>query len=453
MGGSAAAKPQAWGNHPSAAELAPARRVRREMGSVVNDQAGPHSFSAREAPAASPVETPLAPRSRWHVRRSLIVALAVSVLLHIAWSLSPVEFAPPALPQGEAPLTATLEVMPPPPPPSPPPPVEAPVPVAKSLPPPPKTHLMRRPRPAPRTPVVAVPETSAEVQAPPQAVAAPSTASANEPTPSVREESPLANVVIGPPADANPPVVLPPRLDLDYKVYFGSQGFMIGHATYRFEHDGDRYRISTVVEPSGLAGLFVHGKGLVESRGMITPQGLKPYEFVIERGSADKREEAYFDWDAGNVLLKGGDLEPLEPPAFDPLTIMWQPYFSPPSREDQTFTLATTRRVARYTLSLQGEETIVWRNREIPTQRWHELSEDGKGEGWFWLAPSMHYIPLKMRVARTARGTLEAVLDVIRTDANGQRIDDAEQQAEDNSPFKPMDPMQPNPGGAESHGQ
>jgi hypothetical protein len=65
----------------------------------------------------------------------------------------------------------------------------------------------------------------------------------------------------------------------------------------------------------------------------------------------------------------------------------------------------------------------------------------------------MHYIPLKMRVARTARGTLEAVLDVIRTDANGQRIDDAEQQAEDNSPFKPMDPMQPNPGGAESHGQ
>jgi len=423
------------------------------MASLADNDAGPHAFPARHASAPAPVEPSHVARPHWHVRRSLLVALALSVLLHIVWSLSPVEFAPPPALPMEPPLTATLEVMPPPPPPAPPPPVQAPAPVAKHVPAPPKTHVVRRRTPAPRTPVVAVPETSPDVAVPQQPAPAPSVASANEPASPAHEEPSLANVVIGPPADVTPPVALPPRLDLDYKVYFGSQGFMIGHATYRFEHDGDHYRISTVVAPSGLAALFVHGRGLVESRGMITPQGLKPYEFVIERGSADKREEAYFDWDAGNVLLKGGDLEPLEPPAFDPLTIMWQPYFSPPSREDQTFTLATTRRVARYTLSLQAEETLIWRNREVPTQRWHEVSDDGKGEGWFWLAPSMHYIPLKMRVARTERGTLEAVLDVIRTDANGNSIDDAEQQADDNSPFKPMDPMLPNPGGAESHGQ
>jgi hypothetical protein len=132
---------------------------------------------------------------------------------------------------------------------------------------------------------------------------------------------------------------------------------------------------------------------------------------------------------------------------------MWQPYFSPPSREDQTFTLATTRRVSRYTLSLEGEETMVWRHGEVLTQRWHEVSDDGKAEGWFWLAPSMHYIPMKMRVKRTSRGTLEATLDAIRTDANGNTISDAEQQAADNAPFQPMNPMLPNPGGAESHGQ
>jgi hypothetical protein len=259
--------------------------------------------------------------------------------------------------------------------------------------------------------------------------------------------------VIGPPADVTPPVVLPPRLDLVYGVYFGTRGFMIGNATYRFEHEGDRYRISTVVEPSGLAALFVHGRGLVESRGMITPDGLKPYEFAVERGSADKRETAYFDWDSMNVVLESGKLAPLAPPAFDPLTIMWQPYFSPPSREDQTFTLATARRVGRYTLSLEGEEMLPWGRGEVLTQRWHEVSEDGKGEGWFWLAPSMHFIPVKMRVARTARGTLEAVLRAIRTDANGVTRSDDELRAQENAPFRVSDPMQPDPGGPESHGQ
>jgi hypothetical protein len=124
--------------------------------------------------------------------------------------------------------------------------------------------------------------------------------------------------------------VLPPRLDLAYKVYYGTQGFMIGAATYRFEHDGNAYRISTVAEPRGLAALFVHGRGLVESRGTITASGLKPYEFVVERGSADKREVAHFDWNSGNVVLNGGEIATLEAPAFDPLTILWQPYFSPP---------------------------------------------------------------------------------------------------------------------------
>src|SRR6185437_11803767 len=119
-------------------------------------------------------------------------------------------------------------------------PVQAPAPVAKHVPAPPKTHVVRRRTPAPRTPVVAVPETSPDVAVPQQPAPAPSVASANEPASPAHEEPSLANVVIGPPVDVTPPVALPPRLDLDYKVYFGSQGFMIGHATYRFDRDGGR---------------------------------------------------------------------------------------------------------------------------------------------------------------------------------------------------------------------
>jgi hypothetical protein len=219
-------------------------------------------------------------------------------------------------------------------------------------------------------------------------------------------------------APTTPPVALPPRVDLAYKVYLGTQGFLIGDATYRFEHDGDRYRISTVGQARGLAALIVHGTGVVESRGIITATGLKPIEFVIQRGSADRREIAYFDWDGQTVSLNNGETADLTAPAFDPLTILWQPYFSPPKEgtREMTFSIATTRKVTRYTLSREADATLPWAHGEIRTERWHRRSDDGRTEAWFWLAPSLHYIPVKMRVTQTSRGTLEARLDSIRVD-------------------------------------
>jgi hypothetical protein len=373
--------------------------------------------------------------SRWRVRPALVVALVASLVLHAVWSLWPVDFDSTPPPE---PLSVTLETMPAPPPPAPPPatlPAATPTPAPQQRP----KRVVRMPRHVEKSALVAerAPDAGAASSAPPEQ-ATPSHVGA--------PPAPPPHVVIGPPAeDATPSVVLPPRLDLAYKVFYGTQGFLIGAATYRFEHEGDDYRISTVAEPRGLAALLVHGRGLVESRGRITEHGLRPYEFAVERGSADKREVAYFDWDAGNVVLNGGDLVTLEPPAFDPLTILWQPYFAPPSRDPQSFTLATTRRVTRYTLTLQAEEPVAFRDTEVMTQRWHQKSDDGKTEGWFWLAPSMHYIPIKMRVTRTSRGTLEATLAAIRTDADGADVSEA-LAPEPDPPFKPADLMAPGPG-------
>jgi hypothetical protein len=406
--------------------------------------AAPHPVLSGMASLAPSRASRNASSSPWRVRPVLLVALALSLALHLAWSMWPVE---PVAAHEEPPLTVSLTEMPPPPVPVPVPPPAAP---ALERAPAPKIPPTRKPTRIRHSPVITAPRSTENVPAPEPA--SPETATVPAP---IAAAPPASDGVITPPAEPLPPaVVLPPRLDLAYKVYFGTQGFMIGDATYRFEHDGDHYRISTVGQPRGLAALLVHGKGLVESRGTITPEGLKPYEFAIERGSADKREVAYFDWDAGNVVLNGGELATLAAPAFDPLTILWQPYFSPPSRDDQTFTLATTRRVARYTLTLQGEETIAWRHGDVLTQRWHERSDDGKTEGWFWLAPSMHYIPVKMRVTRTSRGTLEVLLDSIRRDgADGTATDVPASSRDDNGPFTAPNPMAPDPGGAESHGQ
>ena len=397
---------------------------------------GMMSFAPRRSPAVT--------SSRWRVRPALLVTLALSLLLHVVWSMWPVEFTPITAPEEPA-LVATLTEMPPPPVPTVAPP---PAPASKRVPvPKPKVRRIEHP------PIITAP--SSPVTTDVEALATPLVDAdrASATSPAGESAATLSGVVIGPPdTPATPPIVLPPRLDLAYKVFFGTRGFMIGDATYRFEHTGDRYRISTIGQARGLAALIVHGTGKVESRGRITPDGLKPYEFAVERGSADKREVALFDWDARDVVLHDGTMAPLEAPAFDPLTILWQPYFSPPSGDDQTFSLATTRRVARYTLTLEGEETIAWHDDNVPTQRWHERSDDGKTEGWFWLAPSMHYIPLKMRVTRTSRGTLEVLLDSIRADESSPYADASKMQPDNNPAFQASDPTAPFPG-PESHGQ
>jgi hypothetical protein len=316
------------------------------------------------------------------------------------WTLWPVDFTPQP---EESVLTATLTELPPPP-----------VPQAEPAPSRPSAAQPRA-RVRARPSIAAAPsvDAPADGDAPGDADASPAPADRGHTSaPAVAAGASSANV-----ADANPPTVaLPPRVDLAYKVFLGTHGFLIGDATYRFEHDGDRYRISTVGQARGLAALLVRGTGKVESRGRITPDGLRPYEFAIERGSADRREVAFFDWDAGNVVLHDGQIAPLETPTYDPLTILWQPYFAPLGTGDQTFGLVTTRKIARYTLTMQGEETIAWRRGDIATQRWYRRSDDGSTEAWFWLAPSMHYVPIKMRIARTSRGTLEVLLDSIRAD-------------------------------------
>jgi len=329
-------------------------------------------------------------------------ALATSLAVHFALSLWPVDMA--ATPETP-PLSVTLTEMPPPP---------KPVPVAAAPKPKPKRIA---PRPvAPPVPVSAPEPAPAPVALDEPAIA--EAAPAVEAAPVAAAPEPTTEVVAAPdPAiPETPPVQLPPRVDLAYKVFLGTQGFWIGDATYRFEHTGSQYRIATVGQARGLAALLIRGQGKIESEGRITRTGLQPQRFAIERGSSDRREVAAFDWESGIVTLHNQDTAALELPTYDPLALMWQAYFTPPTSDLQSFNIATTRRVMRYTVTREGTERIEWAQGEIDTERWHRRSDDGRTDGYVWLAPSLHYVPVKMRIVATNRGTLEALLDSIRVD-------------------------------------
>ena len=329
-------------------------------------------------------------RAGIRVRRVLAAALAVSLAVHVALAFWPVET---ATAPDATPLTATITELPPPPPP------------ATAAPVAPKPRA-RRTSPLVPAPPATVADTAAADAAAEVATAAPE-------TPAPAERAPEAEVV---PGAARTGKTLPPRVDLAYKVFLGTRGFLIGEAVYRFEHADHRYRIATVGEARGLAALVLRGQGKVESRGLITGDGLQPLSMRVERGGPDRVETAVFDWEAGIVTMHDNKTAPLDLPTFDPLSLMWQYYFTPPVERAVTVTVATPRRLFRYTIAREDSEPVEWSQGTVDAERWHRRSDDGKTDAYVWVAPSLRYIPVKIRVVNSERGTIEAVLDAIRVD-------------------------------------
>lgn len=347
--------------------------------------------------------------------RVLAIALVASVALHLALTLWPVEM--PLEPE-ETVLSATITELPPPPlPVPPPPPAPKPKPKAKAKPkvaaPPPPVA------PAPAAEPVAEPVSAPESG---NAASASAGAAASEPTPAPQPPP----VLVEETARAAPPVApsmkeLPSRVDLSFDVTYGL-GLPIGKATYRFEHAANRYRMWTLGKARGLAALVLRGEGRIDVRGLITPQGLQPWELAVERGSRERREVATFDWESGIASLADDKTAALELPTFDPLSLMWQFYFAPPKGDELAFNLVTTRRVMRVTVKREGNETVEWPYGAIEAERWHRTSDDGRTESIVWLAPSLHYLPVRMRISNTLRGTIEVALAAIRVD-DGERLE------------------------------
>ena len=331
---------------------------------------------------------------RAHPRGVLGAALLASLLAHLIIAALPQP--PAAAPEPVPMLSATITAMPPPP-----------APVAK------RAMPKRKPKPpaaAPATPVLAAPSSESASQIADAVQPEP----ASEPAPVVAP-APTEEAVAVAPNDASTTPQLPPRIELVYRGFLGTQGFFIGDAVYRLEHSDNQYSITTVGQARGLAALFFRGEGRLSSTGTITSGGLQPNLYTAERTSDGRHEVATFDWETGVVLLNDNKTAGLELPTFDPLAVLWQFYFAPPQQEEAEFNVATTRRVYHSRFRRVGMETVALPFGEVETQVWERTGGDGNLSARVWLAPSLHHVMVKMRLSN-GRITGEALLDSIRVD-------------------------------------
>jgi hypothetical protein len=323
--------------------------------------------------------------------RFLTVAIAGSAALHAAVMMGmPARLERAAGDEPDAGYSATLEEVPAVQP--------APAPVAKPR--PPRAH---RPRHAS---TFLPPETLLDPIAPdalasalPQPVEAPVIAAPEPAKPDVVAMAQPAVPVKALEAPKFRSEALPAQLTIDYDL---TSAMADGHAVYSWTRDGDNYRITGEAEAIGFFTLFLEGRVIQESRGIVTPQGLRPRSFT-ERKPSMPNEGLEFDWDARQVTFdRHGEkkTEPLADNVVDWLSMLFQTAANPPpaASEDYPLLVLTQRRFYRFHLKVLGEEQIEIPLGKVRTLHLRHVDEKDPTEVVdVWLGIEQSYLPVKLR--------------------------------------------------------
>ena len=196
------------------------------------------------------------------------------------------------------------------------------------------------------------------------------------------------------------PPTMPQRVTTRFTVFKGLNGMRVGRAEQVWKLDGERYTISSVAEASGLFSLFASGKFIQESRGEITPAGLKPSSYRVERGKggADKTDTAEFDWNAMTLTLaSGGGKKTLKLPegTQDLLSFMYQLAFAPPQSSAVKLPMTNGRKLDSYAYWVV-EEALETPMGVLNTLHLGKHREEGEKDTEVWLAADYHYLPVKI---------------------------------------------------------
>ena len=239
--------------------------------------------------------------------------------------------------------------------------------------------------------------------------------------PPAKEQSsaPAVPEAAAPETQAEEAIPMPELAEIRYTLYKGRDGFAVGKAQHTWKRDGTHYAIDQVAEASGIVSLFYSGRHVQISQGEITPQGLRPSSYWVQRGqSADKTDTAKFDWDGMQLTLgTGGDTRTVKLPdgTQDLLSFLYQLAFSPPQPGNSTRLYITTgRKLDNYGYQSLGEETLETRLGPIKALHIGQVRQQGEETTEIWLATEYHYLPVKIRFTDKQGGVMEQTATAIK---------------------------------------
>ncbi len=304
------------------------------------------------------------------MRKLFIAALLLSLLVH-AFALFGIDYGMFGEPPESVPLKAELRALPP-------------LPVPEPSPPPrPKPPVEPIPAPAPVPPV----DTAAGLEAMP----ARDDAAANDALATA-----VADEAVSPPRPPAVEPVLSGSGRLAFVVVKESLGMQIGRALHQWDFPGDgSYRLSSMIETSGLVALLKPLRQEHESFGRLVAHGLQPEGFRILRNGKPRGDNADFDWATGEVRLeRDGSVLKIAPGTQDLLSLIYQLAYLRSPENGSTIGVVAGRSYERYQLDSLGEEEI-----ETPAGRFRTLHLRAAGETLteIWIALDRQRLPVKIR--------------------------------------------------------
>lgn len=279
----------------------------------------------------------------------------------------------------------------------------------------PATHHATKARKPPRKHAPQPPSPAA-----PQPDMPPATEPAPEAPPAKEENT---NPAIPEPATAETPadnaIPLPKLAEIRYALIKGREGFVVGKVQQTWKRDGAHYAIDQVAEASGIVSIFVSGRHVQISQGEITPQGLRPTSYWVQRGqTADKTDSARFDWESAQLSFgTGGDTRTVRLPdgTQDLLSFLYQLAYAPPQQGASTrLNITTGRKLDNYGYQSLGEDTLDTGLGPIKALHIGQARQQGEENTEIWLATEYHYLPVKIRFTDKQGGVMEQTVTAIK---------------------------------------
>lgn len=190
---------------------------------------------------------------------------------------------------------------------------------------------------------------------------------------------------------------LPQRVTIIFDINRGN--FSLGSGTDVLETNGKSYSIVSQTHPTGIAALIPKAKIRRESRGMITSQGLRPQQFLDQRGK-EQPAVAKFDWEKKRVTFEregNTQSEALPNIVHDRLSVAYSFAFRQPPDRDFQFFMTDGKRLSEYRYVLVGREILNTPMGEVQTVHWTKQREKETDRGAdLWLATDQYFLPVRI---------------------------------------------------------
>ena len=202
------------------------------------------------------------------------------------------------------------------------------------------------------------------------------------------------------PVNTLTPLVFPEKISMAYRI---SSSVADGIADFSWRRNGTNYELNSTIQATGIfVGLFV-GTFRQTSRGEMTPDGIRPTFFSMQRGETPADTAEFIRSKSELKIIKHGEthLFPLPPRMQDTQSFLFQlaqdayKFKTPDDRVKVALTNA--RKLYEYQFHLIAEETLQTRMGTLTTLHVKSDAADPEDAYEVWLSPKHYYLPVKAK--------------------------------------------------------